>query len=306
MKKRWWILIIIAVILILIIPIKREANDGGTVEYSAVLYKVIKWDRIRMYEENKTGTEVYFFPKNLHSLEYYDAPRPENIAIYANDEDFVVANIGTYQWSKKVDGITTYINADAFGPLDMDYKETLRIAQGGSARISNLIANPSRITTYMYNDDEAKKVGIRLKYDETTQEINLSELNIGTYIIELLVKKDENTVLYSFKLEISDTVEADITDNDEIDTQTFYAKITKINNTNLLVDGLDVNDINYRGEFSFKVKENTKLEWRNTEIDISDLDEGDNISITFKGAVQESYPAGITDVVRIQLLDDEK
>ena len=237
MKKRWWILIIIAVILILIIPIKREANDGGTVEYSAVLYKVIKWDRIRMYEENKTGTEVYFFPKNLHSLEYYDAPRPENIAIYANDEDFVVANIGTYQWSKKVEGITTYVNECAISPLSQEYKDTVKIAKGGSVKIHNMAASPSRVETYMYNDNEYQKIANELNYDDTTEELNLSELNNGTYIIELLVKKDENAVSYSFKLEISDSVGVDISDKEEIDTQTFYAKITNINNENLLVDG---------------------------------------------------------------------
>ena len=121
-----------------------------------------------------------------------------------------------------------------------------------------------------------------------------------------MVKKDENAVSYSFKLEISESVGADISDKEEIDTQTFYAKITNINNENLLVDGLDVNDINYRGEFSLKVKEHTKIEWRNIAINIEELDKGDNISITFKGEIQETYPAQITDVVKIQLLDDEK
>ena len=87
MKKRLLIFIII-ILMILVIPIRREANDGGTVEYSAILYKVIKWDRIRKYEENKTGTEVYFFPKNLHSLDWYDDIRPEVIAFFNEDDNF--------------------------------------------------------------------------------------------------------------------------------------------------------------------------------------------------------------------------
>ena len=36
-----------------------------------------------------------------------------------------------------------------------------------------------------------------------------------------------------------------------------------------------------------------------------DLKEGDNISITFTGLVQETSPAGIQEVLKVQLLDDD-
>ena len=49
----------------------------------------------------------------------------------------------------------------------------------------------------------------------------------------------------------------------------------------------------------------TELEWRNTKINVTDLNVGDNISITFTGEILDSYPAQIKDVVKIQLLDDE-
>lgn len=201
MKKRWWILIIIAVVLILIFPIKNVYRDGGTVEYSAILYKVIKWNRIRVYEENKTGTEVYFFPKNLHSLEYYDPPRPDAIAIHGENSS-VVANIGTYQWSKEVDGTTLYINACGLGALGMEYKDTLQTVQAGSVKINGLIATPTKIKGYKYDSDEAREIENQLKYDETTQTINMAELDKGTYIIELYVKQGQNEVYYSFKLKI--------------------------------------------------------------------------------------------------------
>ena len=198
MKRRLKILsIVIGIVLFLIVPIKRECNDGGTVEYSAILYKVIKWNRIRQYEENKTGTEVYFFPQNLHSLEYYDFPRPDAIAIY-NGDDFVVANIGTYQWSKTVDGITSHINACALGAIDMEYKDTLKIKQGESIEIQGLIANPTEIKTYQNH----KEIETQLKYDETIKKIDLDELDKGIYIIELFVEQGVNKVCYSFKIEI--------------------------------------------------------------------------------------------------------
>lgn len=88
--------------------------------------------------------------------------------------------------------------------------------------------------------------------------------------------------------------------------QTFYATITNINDSNFEVKGLNVNGINYRGEFTFVVTTKTKMEWRGTELSVSDFDINDNISITFSGEIQEISPARILNVVRIQLLDDEK
>ena len=39
---------------------------------------------------------------------------------------------------------------------------------------------------------------------------------------------------------------------------------------------------------------------------VEEFDIGDIISVSFTGLVQESYPGYILDVVRVQLLDDEK
>lgn len=86
---------------------------------------------------------------------------------------------------------------------------------------------------------------------------------------------------------------------------TFYAEIQKIQDNYMLVEGLEINDINTRGSFDFSIDEDTILEWRHTEISISDFEIGDLVSITYTGSVKESYPAGITKVVKIQLLEDE-
>ena len=90
-------------------------------------------------------------------------------------------------------------------------------------------------------------------------------------------------------------------------TDTFYATILTIDDQVLLVEGLEVNDINSRGQFYIQVDENTRLDWLGTEITLSDLAVGDRIAITWSGLVQETYPARIVDPVhRIKLLDDEK
>ena len=203
MKKRYWIFILTLAVIILFFPIKQVYRDGGTKEYTAILYKVIKWNKIREFEENKTGTEIYWFPKNLHSLDYYDDPRPSAVA-FGNENQMVVANIGSYQWSKEVDGQTIHINADAIGPLQMEYKEILKVSGNQSIKAIGLISNVSKITTYKYVVEEAKKIENKLIYDEINQEIDISGMEKGTYIIELFVEKGQDNVWYSFKLEILD------------------------------------------------------------------------------------------------------
>lgn len=85
-----------------------------------------------------------------------------------------------------------------------------------------------------------------------------------------------------------------------------YAEIISVNGTNFHVKGLDVNDVNGRGEFTFSAKENTRLVWRGTEIPLSDFQSGDRIAFFYRGAVLESFPAKIPNVVMIKLLDDER
>ena len=88
--------------------------------------------------------------------------------------------------------------------------------------------------------------------------------------------------------------------------ETFYAEITEKSGNAFTVSGLSVNDVNRRGEFTFTADEDTKLLWHGTEITIEDLEKGDTVAITYSGEVLEIYPAVLTEVLRIELLDDEK
>ena len=89
-------------------------------------------------------------------------------------------------------------------------------------------------------------------------------------------------------------------------TQTFYATVTEVQEGSLLVEGLEVNDINHRGAFTVPVDDATRITWRYEAMDFSELKPGQTVSIAYRGSVQESDPAGLTDVTWIQLLDDEK
>ena len=101
--------------------------------------------------------------------------------------------------------------------------------------------------------------------------------------------------------------------NQNINYQSFYAIITDIKDTGLEkepklieVKGLDINDINFRGNFEFLVTEATELEWRYTMLEPNELEIGDNIAIIFTGNIEEKDPVSINDVLKIQLLDDKK
>ncbi len=91
-----------------------------------------------------------------------------------------------------------------------------------------------------------------------------------------------------------------------LNAQTFYAEISHIQSDTFRVAGMEVNDVNFRGEFCFSIGKETKILWRYTDIPAEDLEIGDHISVTFTGGVLETYPGHIQHVDVIQLLDDEK
>ena len=57
--------IIVLILLILLIPRPRYLNDGGTVEYKAVLYKVSKVSRLISREEMEAEGKVKDYDKGI-------------------------------------------------------------------------------------------------------------------------------------------------------------------------------------------------------------------------------------------------
>ncbi len=88
---------------------------------------------------------------------------------------------------------------------------------------------------------------------------------------------------------------------------TFYATIDGVNQdySRLTVTGLEVNSVNFRGSFSFSA-EDAARECRVTELTFDELREGQTVSVTFTGDISETDPAGLSGVVRVELLDDSK
>ena len=90
-----------------------------------------------------------------------------------------------------------------------------------------------------------------------------------------------------------------------LESETCYAVIEEIRDSELVVQGLEMNDINKRGRFQFHITEETEVSWRGIPITLSDLQKGDLISITYTGLIQEISPAVILDVTKVQALGDE-
>ena len=70
-------------------------------------------------------------------------------------------------------------------------------------------------------------------------------------------------------------------DTSSVPSVTFYATIDDISGNHLTVSGLEVNDINTRGQFTFSIDEDTVLEWRYTALTADELDAGDTIAVTY-------------------------
>lgn len=90
--------------------------------------------------------------------------------------------------------------------------------------------------------------------------------------------------------------------------KTFYAEIKEIKEyngvTTLLVEGIESNDINHRGDFTFSIND-TRVLWKGASVSASYLKKGMLITIGKYDYVQETYPAKLVDVESIIILQDE-
>ena len=85
---------------------------------------------------------------------------------------------------------------------------------------------------------------------------------------------------------------------------TFYATITDVRTHSLQVEGLDINQINFRSLYRFSIDEDTQLVWRGTPVELNELRPGLTVLVSFTGKILETYPVGLTEVCRVEVLDD--
>lgn len=96
---------------------------------------------------------------------------------------------------------------------------------------------------------------------------------------------------------------------------TFYATIEKISDSEVYgikeikIKGLNINDINHRGEYYFDVYldnigDSFKIKWNETDINFEQLKVGQTVAIYNYGDVLESEPNNLTSVRMIVVLDE--
>lgn len=89
--------------------------------------------------------------------------------------------------------------------------------------------------------------------------------------------------------------------------QTFYAKITEINDKSIVVKGIDSNEKDFRNKsFVLDLTQSTSYTWKKENILLIHFNKGDKVSVTFKGEATEKYPTRIERVGNISLLEEYK
>lgn len=83
MRKKAWILLIL-VLAAMLIPMKNQYRDGGTLEYKAIVYQVIKLNRMTTQDNRLgtlTGTKIRIF-----GFQVYDS-----VAFVPNNMDTILS-----------------------------------------------------------------------------------------------------------------------------------------------------------------------------------------------------------------------
>lgn len=85
----------------------------------------------------------------------------------------------------------------------------------------------------------------------------------------------------------------------------FYAEVKKVDDFYMLVSGLNINDINHQGEFSFLIEDSTSLLWRGTLISLDEIHVNDIVLVYYSGTAFLTNPAFLYKVFKVELLNDD-
>lgn len=197
MKKRIKYIIVFIILIILVVPIKFTYKDGGTIEYRALLYRIFHFKILYNDESYYISNETYWFPKNLHSYEYYFPVYPPNVNVNYNNFS-ISCNIGSYNWSKEIDGQIINLIADSINILDMKYNSYLEINDKNNVIIDTEY-DISDAKYSIYNKDDRND----LEYDNHLKSLLLNNIKNGEYIVTFKVNHESNTAYYAFKIIIN-------------------------------------------------------------------------------------------------------
>ena len=186
-----------------------------------------------------------------------------------------------------------------------EYKlKNIKIKKVANKKIASVVVKNHTISVKGKNDGTTKVV-LKVLYEDS------NVIKSKKFKIRVNVKSN-----VSKATSVNSTENADLSSSEGISTnipvvaesieygETFYATITEINGSHICVKGYDINDVNHRTKFSFNITEQMILSWRGIEISAESLKVGQNVAITYTGAVSASFPMQISNVVKLVVLDD--
>ena len=196
-NKKEFIIILVFAIILLFTPIKKTYLDGGTKEYSAIMYKIIVWNKIDNYYESgyKTNTEIHIFPFNFRSIDYYYEKdiHPSGLFVHSTT-DSIMANIGSYNWCNKYNDC---ISVDKLMVDDFSKYKSLTVGKGSTIKLIGI----DQIKDFkIYKNDINTKYDKYLEYDNNHLIVPNEE---GAYLIHLLIEyNNKNSVDYFFVINV--------------------------------------------------------------------------------------------------------
>ena len=193
-KKKIIIIVSMIFLIILLVPIKLQYKDGGTIEYKSLTYKIIKWHRLDEYYENglKTGTEIHFFPNNFKPIDYFDEVKPPRLSLIYNDKIFL-SQVLSYCWKNEYNAVC----ADTLGPTNINYKEVIEVNKNDEIHYGTFIPITS-IKLY----DENGVVDYDIEFSNDDKIIKVPDI-AGIYFLQFYYKCPDGNVSYAFKININ-------------------------------------------------------------------------------------------------------
>lgn len=124
MKKKKWIIPVLILLFVLVIPIPTGMfRDGGTMEFTALTYKIVQWRHMHDSFQTYNKLKIYPFPMNFLSIDtlFEREQEKEGAKMYAYSEPFVFYGDGDSKISVKlIDGwqINNYVKTTEFDSKD--------------------------------------------------------------------------------------------------------------------------------------------------------------------------------------------
>lgn len=195
MNKKIIIISICFVIILLLLPIKYQYKDGGTIEYKAVLYNIIFWHEINNnYDDNyRTGKEFHFFPENLRRIDYYKNTIPPRLELIYDNKSYYASTLD-YNWCNNYDNCTS---REVLLVKSIGFEDAIKVNKDD--KINMLLSNTSINNLVIYKGTLDNMYSQDIEHDNEYIKVPNEK---GNYVYILNNVSGKNRVNYLFKVTV--------------------------------------------------------------------------------------------------------